>query len=150
MAREPWKDYCCPACYAGVLKARAWAAELKSREVPYTPAPPRPPPKPAPPPKLQPPTKGCVFAKSCTLPNGVIEHNNPNGFVPLESLNEYGTYAVLGTMGRSPPPARHWAGWEALAVPPLWPHDWAAIWRSRRPARGRQSPHPFWWAVPRY
>lgn len=99
MAQEPWKDYCCPACYARVLKARAWAAELKSREVPYTPAPPRPPPKPAPPPKLQPPTKGCVFAKSCTLPNGVIEHNNLNGFVPLESLTEYGAYAVLGTVG---------------------------------------------------
>lgn len=51
------------------------------------------------PPTLQPPTKGCVFAKSCTLPNGVIEHKNPNGFVPLESLTEYGAYAVLGTVG---------------------------------------------------
>ena len=99
MAQEPWKDYCCPACYARVLKARARAVELKSREVPYTPAPPRPSPKPAPPPTLQPPTKGCVFAKSCTLPNGVIEHKNPNGFVPLESLTEYGAYAVLGTVG---------------------------------------------------
>ncbi|WP_324726642.1 colicin E3/pyocin S6 family cytotoxin [Pseudomonas chlororaphis] len=40
---------------------------------------------------------GCVFAKSCTLPNGVINHSNPGGFVPVESLKQYGTFAVLGT-----------------------------------------------------
>lgn len=41
--------------------------------------------------------KGCVFAKSCTLPDGIINHSNPGGFVPLESLNQYGSFAVLGT-----------------------------------------------------
>lgn len=40
---------------------------------------------------------GCVFAKSCTLPDGVINHSNPGGFVPLEQLKAYGEWAVLGT-----------------------------------------------------
>lgn len=40
---------------------------------------------------------GCVFAKSCNLPNGVINHNNPSGFVPVEKLADYGLWAVLGT-----------------------------------------------------
>lgn len=40
---------------------------------------------------------GCVFAKSCNLPDGVIDHNNPGGFVPLEQLKDYGDWAVLGT-----------------------------------------------------
>ncbi|MFJ7110119.1 colicin E3/pyocin S6 family cytotoxin [Pseudomonas sp. NPDC098740] len=42
-------------------------------------------------------TKGCVFAKSCNLPDGVIDHNNPAGFVPVEKLTDYGSWAVLGT-----------------------------------------------------
>nr|WP_298115047.1 S-type pyocin domain-containing protein [uncultured Pseudomonas sp.] len=50
-------------------------------------------PVPAPAPK----PVGCVFAKSCNLPDGVIDHNNPGGFVPLEQLKEYGDWAVLGT-----------------------------------------------------
>lgn len=41
--------------------------------------------------------KGCVFAKSCNLPDGVINHSNPSGFVPLEKLANYGLWAVLGT-----------------------------------------------------
>ena len=40
---------------------------------------------------------GCVFAKSCKLPDGVINHNNHNGFVPLEQLKDYGDWAVLST-----------------------------------------------------
>ena len=40
---------------------------------------------------------GCVFAKSCNLPDGVINHNNPAGFVPVEKLADYGLWAVLGT-----------------------------------------------------
>nr|WP_213937966.1 colicin E3/pyocin S6 family cytotoxin [Pseudomonas sp. dw_612] len=43
------------------------------------------------------PTFGCVFAKSCNLPDGVINHNNPAGFVPVERLADYGMWAVLGT-----------------------------------------------------
>ncbi|MNY29914.1 hypothetical protein D3C86_1639890 [compost metagenome] len=38
-----------------------------------------------------------MFAKSCNLPDGVINHNNPGGFVPLEQLKDYGDWAVLGT-----------------------------------------------------
>lgn len=40
---------------------------------------------------------GCVFAKSCNLPDGVINHNDPSGFIPLEKLSDYGLWAVLGT-----------------------------------------------------
>jgi hypothetical protein len=42
-------------------------------------------------------TLGCVFAKSCNLPDGVINHKNPAGFVPVEKLADYGLWAVLGT-----------------------------------------------------
>lgn len=42
-------------------------------------------------------TKGCVFAKSCDHPDGVINYNNPAGFVPLERLANYGSWTVLGT-----------------------------------------------------
>ena len=42
-------------------------------------------------------TRGCVFAKSCNLPDGVINHDNPAGFVPVEKLADYGLWAVLGT-----------------------------------------------------
>ena len=53
--------------------------------------------KQAPPPAQPSKPVGCVFAKSCNLPDGVIDHNNPGGFVPLEQLKEYGDWAVLGT-----------------------------------------------------
>ena len=42
---------------------------------------------------------GCVFAKSCSLPDGVINYSNPGGYVPLDPLKGYGAYAVLGTGG---------------------------------------------------
>lgn len=38
--------------------------------------------------------EGYIFAKSCTLPDGVTDHR---GFVPVESLKQHGTYAVLGS-----------------------------------------------------
>ncbi|KAF1028626.1 MAG: hypothetical protein GAK37_02148 [Pseudomonas sp.] len=44
-------------------------------------------------------SEGCVFAKSCNLPDGVINHNHPTGFVPVERLTDYGQWAVLGTGG---------------------------------------------------
>lgn len=40
---------------------------------------------------------GYIFAKSCNLPDGVVDHNRPGGFVPLEQLSAYGDWAVLGT-----------------------------------------------------
>lgn len=51
----------------------------------------------APEPEDKPDTMGCVFAKSCNLPDGVINHKNPAGFVPVEKLADYGLWAVLAT-----------------------------------------------------
>jgi hypothetical protein len=51
----------------------------------------------APEPQDKPDTMGCVFAKSCNLPDGVINHKNPAGFIPVEKLADYGLWAVLGT-----------------------------------------------------
>lgn len=41
--------------------------------------------------------RGCVFAKSCGLPEGVINHSSPSGFIPVELLTQYGAFAVLGS-----------------------------------------------------
>lgn len=40
--------------------------------------------------------KGCVFAKCSKLPNQVINYNEPNGFVPVDSLGDYGNFVILG------------------------------------------------------
>ena len=37
-----------------------------------------------------------MFAKSCNLPDGIINHDNPAGFVPVEKLAEYGKFTLLG------------------------------------------------------
>ncbi|MPR03609.1 pyocin [Pseudomonas sp. MAFF 212408] len=47
--------------------------------------------------QTRPTPTGCVFAKSCNLPDGVINHQHPTGFVPVERLADYGMWAVLGT-----------------------------------------------------
>jgi len=39
---------------------------------------------------------GCVFAKSCKLPDAIIDYNNPSGMVPTDSLKDYGEIAWLG------------------------------------------------------
>jgi hypothetical protein len=39
---------------------------------------------------------GCVFAKSCNLPDAVINYSNPSGMVPTDSLQDYGEIAWLG------------------------------------------------------
>ncbi|WP_213937445.1 colicin E3/pyocin S6 family cytotoxin [Pseudomonas sp. dw_612] len=39
---------------------------------------------------------GCVFAKSCKLPDAIIDYSNPSGMVPTDSLKEYGEVAWLG------------------------------------------------------
>jgi hypothetical protein len=43
---------------------------------------------------------GSVFAKSCKLPNGIIDYSNPNGFIPPDLVKQYGDLTWLG--GRSP------------------------------------------------
>ncbi|WP_433736777.1 colicin E3/pyocin S6 family cytotoxin [Pseudomonas putida] len=39
---------------------------------------------------------GCVFAKSCKLPDAIISYANPSGMVPTDSLSDYGEIAWLG------------------------------------------------------
>ncbi|VVM70599.1 hypothetical protein PS662_01780 [Pseudomonas fluorescens] len=54
-----------------------------------------------------PDSMGCVFAKSCDLPEGVINYENPSGFVPVGKLADYGKFLLLGgrekdTAGNTP------------------------------------------------
>jgi hypothetical protein len=46
--------------------------------------------------KHQPRRAGCVFAKSCKLPDAIIDYTNPSGMVPTDSLNDYGELILLG------------------------------------------------------
>lgn len=39
---------------------------------------------------------GCVFAKSCKLPDAIIDHASPSGVVPTDSLKDYGDLILLG------------------------------------------------------
>lgn len=41
-------------------------------------------------------TRGCVFAKSCNLPDAIIDYSYPSGMVPVDSLKDYGEIAWLG------------------------------------------------------
>lgn len=47
--------------------------------------------------ELQIDSKGCVFAKSCKLPNGVINHISTTGFIPVEKLGDFGELCLLGS-----------------------------------------------------
>jgi hypothetical protein len=40
--------------------------------------------------------RGCVFAKSCNLPDGIIDHNNSGGYIPTDLISQYGEFALLG------------------------------------------------------
>lgn len=46
--------------------------------------------------KYQHDVKGCVFTKSCKLPDGVINHPSPAGFIPVERLADFGEFSLLG------------------------------------------------------
>lgn len=46
---------------------------------------------------------GSVFAKSCKLPNGIIDYSNPSGYVPADLVKQYGDLMWLG--GRSTDPS---------------------------------------------
>ena len=46
--------------------------------------------------EVTPRRKGCVFVKSCELPEGIINYESPTGFIPIDSVHNYGTYALLG------------------------------------------------------
>lgn len=99
MTNESLAGYHCQVCYEQAMKEKArlnaLLREKRNRQL----VEPSPPPEPAPPVEkiAAPLLRGCVFAKSCALPDGIIDHGNHNGFVPVESLTHYGAYAVLGT-----------------------------------------------------
>ncbi len=38
---------------------------------------------------------GCVFAKSCKLPDAIIDYSSPSGMVPTDSLKDYGDLILL-------------------------------------------------------
>ncbi len=44
----------------------------------------------------KPERRGCVFAKCSKLPDAVINCTDPTGFVPVDSLSDYGHFAILG------------------------------------------------------
>jgi len=46
--------------------------------------------------KAAPVRAGCVFAKSCKLPDAIIDYSNPSGMVPTDSLKDYGELILLG------------------------------------------------------
>jgi len=46
--------------------------------------------------KPEPVRAGCVFAKSCKLPDAIIDYSNPAGMVPTDSLKDYGELILLG------------------------------------------------------
>ena len=46
--------------------------------------------------KPEPIRAGCVFAKSCKLPDAIIDYSNPSGMVPTDSLKDYGDLILLG------------------------------------------------------
>ena len=46
--------------------------------------------------KPDPVRAGCVFAKSCKLPDAIIDYVNPSGMVPTDSLKDYGELILLG------------------------------------------------------
>lgn len=50
--------------------------------------------------KPDPVRAGCVFAKSCKLPDAIIDYSNPSGMVPTDSLKDYGELILLGARER--------------------------------------------------
>lgn len=48
------------------------------------------------PPPAPTPLIGCVFTKSCNLPDNIIDYHDPTGYVPLDRLEDYGECALLG------------------------------------------------------
>ncbi|WP_434708109.1 S-type pyocin domain-containing protein [Pseudomonas sp. R1-1] len=45
---------------------------------------------------------GCVFAKSCKLPDAIIDYSNPSGMVPTDSVKDYGELILLGAREADP------------------------------------------------
>ena len=120
MAEGNCAGHHCKVCYEQAMKEKARLEALlrakRNRQLV------EPPPRPEPPPPVKkapsPILKGCVFAKSCALPDGIINYSNPNGFVPVESLSQYGAYSVLGmgTAVSTAGTALEWIGGSGSAI----------------------------------
>ena len=120
MAEGNWAGHHCKVCYEQAMKEKARLEALlrakRNRQLV------EPPPRPEPPPPVKkapsPLLKGCVFDKSCALPDGIINYSNPNGFVPVESLSQYGAYSVLGmgTAVSTAGTALEWIGGSGSAI----------------------------------
>ena len=44
--------------------------------------------------QTEPVRAGCVFAKSCKLPDAIIDYSSPSGMVPTDSLKDYGSHTA--------------------------------------------------------
>ena len=120
MAEGNCAGHHCKVCYEQAMKEKARLEALlrakRNRQLV------EPPPRPEPPPPVKkapsPILKGCVFSKSCALPDGIINYSNPNGFVPVESLSQYGAYSVLGmgTAVSTAGTALEWIGGSGSAI----------------------------------
>lgn len=99
MADEPWAGHHCKVCHEQWLKSKRKKEVEQFRKDQYVIRPvksqaPKPLPAPVPAPAIK--IKGCIFAKSCLLPDAITDYRSPNGFVPTESLRRYGNHAFLG------------------------------------------------------
>jgi hypothetical protein len=67
--------------------------------------------------KANPERAGCVFAKSCNLPDAIIDYSSPSGMVPTDSLKDYGDLILLGARKADESGAVHLKKIGATAIP---------------------------------
>jgi hypothetical protein len=67
--------------------------------------------------KANPERAGCVFAKSCNLPDAIIDYSSPSGMVPTDSLKDYGDLILLGAREADESGAVHLKKIGATAIP---------------------------------
>lgn len=67
--------------------------------------------------KANPERAGCVFAKSCNLPDAIIDYSSPSGMVPTDSLKDYGDLILLGSREADESGAVHLKKIGATAIP---------------------------------
>lgn len=101
MGKKMWEGHHCRGCYENWLRRQRAAQAADTRNRPIA----QPKPKQSVPPPVQPvrrkptprpPDAGCVFTKSCELPEGAFDYTLPSGFIPVESISNYGNFSILG------------------------------------------------------
>lgn len=104
--------------------------------------------------KEAPSIKGCVFARSCELPDAIIDYHNPTGYIPTEMLSAYGAFTLLGgrevdasgcvplkTISGALP-----AGWNGVGLPWRWrAHGACGGGRAGRVGRAADALEPGRW-----